>query len=218
MRISYKATVLFVLGLAYFCVSETCTVTQANCFPPPVNNAPQAAAIASCTCGLSDQFGVETFSFGGITNRPEFARVDGLVCDASDPIDLHNVSDLNDEDSATWWQASHNDRSVTLRLDFSNPINLQHIEIVHRSVRPSRAQLEYSTANGATWSIYQFYAFQCGSRVSDFGGFEPRPRLVSLTELPQNSTEVDVFQTIKTMRMQRMGCVNTTVSVSRRRV
>ena len=208
MGISYEATVLFVLGLAYFCVSESCTVTQTNCFPPPVNNAPQAAVIASSTCGFNDQFGVETFSFGGITNRPEFPRTDGLVCDASDPLNSHNVSDLNDEDSDTWWQAPHNDRNVTLRLDFSNPINLQHIEIVHRSVRPSRAQLEYSTDNGATWSTYQFYALQCGSRVSGFGGLEPRPRLVSLTELPQNSTEAVCIQEESNSLPENRGVVS----------
>ena len=212
MALYYAASVLLVVGLAGLCNGNGCSVTQPNCFAPPTNRAPFGSSAASNTCGVSGQFGVETFSFGGITNR--FARVDGLVCDANDQMNSHNVSDLNDVNNDTWWQAPHNVRDVTLRLDFANPLNLLTIEIEHRSVRPSRALLEYSTDNGATWSIYQFYALQCGSRVSGFGNLDPRPRLVSESELPTNSTEAVCIQEQSNSLPENRGVVSLRILIA----
>ncbi|XP_065186416.1 laminin subunit alpha-2-like [Sycon ciliatum] len=162
----------------------SCLDTEANCFAPTTNQAPFATATATETCGI--ELGTEMYSFGGLQIGGPIPPQSGFTCDASLPNFAHNVTSLNDGNVSSWWQGPHNRRVNALRLNWPNGFFMTSIAIEHRSVRPSRATLEYSTDNGLTWSVYNFYARNCRSPSNGF----PLVPEVDINNLPQDTSTV----------------------------
>ena len=125
--------------------------TSRGCFPSVGNIAFGRTAFANSTCGDP----AKAFQTPG-------TGIDLIdICNASHAAKSHPANLVNDNNTATWWQAEEYTFFVTVQLNFSFPMRLEKSTLTFRSFRPNRMILEKSSDYGLTWTAYQYYSPVC---------------------------------------------------------
>ena len=169
---------LVVLTLTTLTFTTAVCPASRGCFPPVGNIAFGRTAGANSTCGDPARV------FEIVTSTDNVID----ICNASRAAKSHQASFVNDNDTATWWQAEEYTFFVTLQFNFSFPMRLEKSTLTFRSFRPNRMILEKSSDYGLTWTTYQYYSPICLGMLIPDGLFQ-RLNESSRKSLPSNSTE-----------------------------
>ena len=129
----------------------------------------QCTSTAGCFPSLGSlALGRTVLTDSQCTDGDSFCLPETTDCSNNCRSSSHSVDSINDGNNGTAWISSigSSSSSVTLQLDFQEPVLFVEMVLLWKSSRPRAMVLEKSRNRGDTWEVYRYYSTSC---LSDFG-------------------------------------------------
>uniref|UniRef100_A0A8C9WRM0 Laminin, beta 4 n=1 Tax=Scleropages formosus TaxID=113540 RepID=A0A8C9WRM0_SCLFO len=73
------------------------------------------------------------------------------------------ITTFDPERRMKWWQSENGVHEVSIQLDLETVFQFSHLVLTFKSFRPSAMLVERSKDNGRTWTVFRYFAEDCGS-------------------------------------------------------
>ena len=120
-------------------------ITALAYLPPALHIQPE------CVCPPSHPVAQET-TCRDPTGTSQISRVN---------TESHNVTYINDDNMATWWQSANGDAPVNITLSLGGLRGAIYVGIFFRSLLPQAMVLHYSNDDGVSFTPRQYYSSDC---------------------------------------------------------